>query len=181
MTILDYSSPRPRSKLRLPSLSRIVCQIEADQLVVQEWLQARGSAFAGICFALFILAYLGTIAVYSRDRPVAAVLMFFWLTEALVMLLVIHQTWRRTLLTVTAAELRLEFTSPFYRKEYRWEAGNVADVVGVVTANAQTFEQLAELRIQISSGLDVRLFTDPPAGQIDDLVTAVNRVRAGEV
>jgi len=180
VTILDYSSPRPRSKLRLPSLSRIVCQIEPGQLVVQEWLQARGSAFAGICFALFILAYLGTIAVYSHDRPVAAVLMFFWLTEALVMLLVIHQTWRRTLLTVTAAELRLEFTSPFYRKEYRWEAGNVADVVGVVTANAQTFEQLAELRIQISSGQDVHLFTDHPAGQIDDLVTAVNRVRVGE-
>jgi hypothetical protein len=173
VTILDYSSPRPRSKLRLPSLSRIVCQIEPNQLVVQEWLQARGSALGGICFALFILAYLGAIAVYSRDRSIAAILMMFWLAEALVMLLLIHQTWRRTLLTVTAAELRLEFTSPFYRKEYRWDASNVADVVAVVTANAQTFEQLAELRIQISNGQDARLFTDHPAGQIDDLVAAI--------
>jgi flagellar basal body L-ring protein FlgH len=53
-------------------------------------------------------------------------------------------------------------------------------VVGVVTANAQSVDPLAELRIQISSGQDLHLFTDHRAGQIDDLVTAVNRVRAGE-
>jgi hypothetical protein len=122
------------------------------------------------CLFLRIWERLPSIAAIDRSR----------LAESLVMLLVIHQTWRRTLLTVTAAELRLEFTSPFYRKEYRWEAGNVADVVGVVTANAQSVDPLAELRIQISSGQDLHLFTDHRAGQIDDLVTAVNRVRAGE-
>jgi hypothetical protein len=180
VTIIDYASPRPRSKLRLPSLSRIVCQVEPDRLTVMERLEARGGAIEGICFAIFMLFYLGAIIPESRDWSVAVVVGMFWLAEATVMMLVIHQTWRKTLLTAEPAELRLKFTSPLYRKEYRWPAREIVDLKSVVTANAQSVDPLAELRIQISNGQDLRLFTDHRVGQIDDLAVALGRALRGE-
>ncbi len=180
MTIIDYASPRPRSKLRLPSRSRIVCQVDAGQLIVQEWLEARGGAIGAIGFAVLMLIYLGAIAMLCRDWSVSFVMGFFWLAEATVMLLVIHQTWRRTLLTVTPAQLLLKFTSPLYRKLHNWEASDVVEVIGVLTANAQSEDPLGELRIQISNGQDIRLFTDHRTAQIDELAVAVRQALVGE-
>jgi hypothetical protein len=180
VTIIDYASPRPRSKLRLPSLSRIVCQVEEDRLIVVEKLEARGVAIGGICFALFMLGYLGVFVIYTSDKMTRPLVGLFWLIEAVLMVLVIHETWRKTVLNVTATDMRLAFTSPVYRKEYRWEVGAVVTVVGTVTANAGTADPLAELRIQIVDGQDVRLFTDHYVVQIDDLTKAVRRVLWGE-
>jgi hypothetical protein len=180
VTIIDYSSPRPRSNLRLPSMSRIVCQVDAGQFIVQEWLEARERAIAAVCFAVLMLAYLGAVAVFSRDWSVSFVMVFFWLVEAAVMLLVIHQTWRRTLLTVTSAQLLLKFTSPLYRKSHNWEASDVVEVISVLTANAQSEDPLGELRIQISNGQDIRLFTDHRTAQIDELAVAVRQALSGE-
>src|ERR1700722_8585632 len=124
--ILDYASPRKRQKLRLPARSRIRCQLEDERLVIVEKLEGRGEAISAVIFAVFMLVYLGSIVMFVRRGSYMAV---FWFAEAAVLIAVIHQTWRKSELTVTPGKLRLKFTSPMWRKLYEWQGEEVPEVL----------------------------------------------------
>jgi hypothetical protein len=168
--ILDYASPRKRVKLRLPTRSRIRCDLESNQLTIIETLEGRGGAIGAIIYAIFMLIYLGYVTVTVRGAGLVGI---FWLIEATLLVMVIHQTWRKTMLTVTDTVVCLKFTSPIMRKMYQWPAVQVRDVLAVVTANTNSGNPLAELRISLESGQELHLFSDHRAGEIDDLVVGI--------
>jgi hypothetical protein len=180
VTIIDYASPRPRSKLRLPSRSRIVCQYEPGRLTVVEELKADGGAIAGVVFAALLLGYFGTFSFLADGWRGFLVDLIFMAPYAGLILLVIDRTWRKTVLSVTARELRLMSGSSIHRKNYRWDATNVLDVANWGTANPPNDTPLSEVRIQISDGEDIRLFTDHRSSEIDELAIAIRGALAGE-
>jgi hypothetical protein len=149
--------------------------VDHDEIVISETLQGREGAVGAIifsCFTLLVLA--GTVVEpngFRRMGPIGlAIPGGLALSELTVMLLVIHQTWRRTLLTVRFEEMLLAFSSPMYRKRYRWTGNDIADMLLVQTANNDTPRALAELCITRCVGGEIHLFTDHPLPEIKSLL-----------
>src|SRR3954468_13625770 len=65
--ILDYASPRPRRKLRLPAKSVLDVRVDPDGLgiTIVERLAGIPEAVAGILFAVFVLLVVGLTSFLS--------------------------------------------------------------------------------------------------------------------
>jgi hypothetical protein len=171
--ILDYASPRTRTRLRMPSKSVLDVIEEPGGILVVETLSGRAEAVGAIAFGVFMLIYLTILMIALRGQGAGWVLGPFWLAEAVVLILVIHQTWRKTTLIVTDRAVWLRFISPLTRKAYQWPAQMVASVSAVPTAHATAGQALAELAIHLNSGQQICLFTDHPDREIDRLSTTI--------
>ena len=193
--ILDYASPRPRSKLRLPARSQLDVDLRsAGTLVVTERLVAKRGAIGAIAFALVTMVLLVGVTTTSRlprgrdlamglagARHEALVLLAIFAVLAIgivVMLRVIHETWRRTELRADGVDLVVRFASPFGGKQHAWPARAVESVQAVAGAPPHV-DHLAELRIHVAGGQLVHLFTDHPRVGIENLATEVGRALAG--
>ena len=171
--ILDYASPRKRLKLRLPARSTLFWQIEPDEILLTETLAAKEGVAWALVFTLVIQAMtvVSTLNGLHEMRSGTYLLPIgLMLLQVPLMLLIIHQTWRKTLLTVRCNELLLAFTSPLHRRHYKWSGDDIAGIVLVETANTQTDMPLAELLITRCAGGEIRLFTDHPIRAIQRLV-----------
>ena len=113
--ILDYASPAPRGRMRLPVRSEIRITADGDSTTIRETLQGR-AAIAAIVFAVFVLiVLLGAIASQLTDwhkqwqtLPILpAFLAALWLTEATLGVFVLDQTYRKTVIRVCDSELTL--------------------------------------------------------------------------
>ena len=169
--ILDYASPRKRGRLRLPAVSRLAVAFEGDRVTVEESLAGQtGAAAAALVFGLITTAAAASAAVacgydfrhhhWFHDWQPALVPALLAAAEFGLMVAVVQQTWRRTVLTAEYDDLRLAFLSPLHRRRYRWTGNDIADVVVVNVANADTGMPLGEVLITRVGGGDVRLFTD---------------------
>ena len=185
--ILDYASPRKHAgRTRLPSRSKLEFQPAADgrSFTVVESLAAKGSAIFGLCFATVVLAVWGIQAgMYLSDGdPVGFVFVIGWLGYAALMLAVINNSWRRTILAAGrgadaapaggagaadgdgGAWMSLTFAAPLHRKSYRWRGDQVYDIRVVPTTLLTTppgpNPPLAEFQMQTATAPLVRLFTD---------------------
>jgi hypothetical protein len=176
LILLDYASPRKRLKLRMPAKSILDICHDDGRVSVIERLKGRGEAIGAMCFAGFMLLYMAALMVAERRHGAAWVLGPFWIAEASVFMLVIHQTWRKTLLVVTPESVSLRFTSPLTRSAFEWPVMHVGDVLAVVTANPGSTRPLAELRLRFTTGGEAQLFTDHPAAEINDLAEAIRNV-----
>ncbi len=183
--ILDYASPRKRGRLRLPAVSRLTVAVADGRVTVEESLAGRaGVAAAALLFGLITTCAAAMAAMASgydfrhhhwfHDWPVAFVPGGLAAAEVGLMVAVVQQTWRRTILTAEYDELRLAFLSPLHRRRYRWTGNDVADVLIVHTANTDTGLPLGEVLITRVAGGDVRLFTDHPARRLGGLARAVH-------
>jgi predicted enzyme related to lactoylglutathione lyase len=172
--ILDYASPRKRSRLRLPARSILTCGVSPDQILLIERLSGQGAALGAIGFACFTMLFTAGMSLTGSFGPMHradyALPASLALLEIVVMLLLIHQTWRQTQLLVRYDQLQLTFSSPFYRRHYQWTSADIADMLLVHTANTQSEMPLAELMITRCMGGEIRLFTDHHAHEIDRLV-----------
>jgi hypothetical protein len=165
-------------RFRLPANSILSVKVDRDEIVIRETLQGRSGAVRAIVFACFtIFAMVAASAFpkgYRKMEPVVLIIVIgMVLSELTVMLLVIHQTWRTTLLTVRFEEMLLAFSSPLHRKNYRWTGSDIADILLIETANNQTRQALAELCITRSLGGEIHLFTDHPAKEIQSLLAVL--------
>jgi len=158
----------------MPVKSHLDLVREPGRMMVIESLRGKDGAIGAIVFAGFMLGYLGLFCIEIRGA--AWVLGPFWLAEAVVLVLVIHQTWRRTLLTVTAETIDLKFTSPFMSKPYQWPTIDLSEVLTKVTANPKSVRPLGELRMQFASGGEVHLFSDHPLKEIDAIAGAIREI-----
>jgi hypothetical protein len=184
--VLDYASPRRQpGKTRLPARSILAFESGADgrQFTVTESLAGKRSAVAAIVFAVIVLLVLGAASAnFMRsslrpDRSSGVFLLTVWAGYALLLLAVVNNTWRRTILRAGAAaaggegtgppSLTLTFTAPFYRRHYRWAAAQIGDVRVVRTSGPLPHVPLAELQIRTTEGRLVRLFTDHDERQIE--------------
>ena len=159
--ILDYASPRPRVKIRLPANSILRCQSDSPgSCSVLETLTGQQGAATALCFAAFVLCVvLGmpfTLEVGPRN--------YLGLTgvEAgaliLVGLMVVRNTWRKTLLRVADGEMTVTFTAPLTpTRRYAWHVGMIERIEVIATEGNRI---LGELRVIPDAGAEVHLFTD---------------------
>ena len=189
--ILDYASPRPRRRLRLPARSVIDVRVDPDGrgVTIREQLAGIPEAIAGMMFALFVLLVVGAVAYTSLRaewmkhhdvHPLGAVLAIFWLAELLLLGIVIDRTWRRTTLDARDGRVILRFKGLFGSREHRWPFEEVADLDSVATQEAVGVYALAELRFRATDDVPVHLFTDHRADEIARIQSILSRILAGE-
>lgn len=175
--ILDYASPRQHGKVRLPSQSRILVKIERDGVVVREWLEAKAGAITAMALSVVALIALAVTAshafnprMHAEDRIIMIGLPAgVGACEILVLLLVINNTWRTTILEARSDALLLTFTAPFGRRRYEWGASQVEDMRVELTTNAEHRNSLGELEVHLAGLPLVKLFTDHPAPELQPL------------
>lgn len=176
-SILDYASPRQWGKVRLPSQSRFEVHTESDGLTVNEWLEAKASAFIAMAIAVFTFVAMIVAACSSlryrmppEDRvSMMAMPAIVGATEIVVFLLVVNNTWRRTRLEARRDSMLLTFTAPFGTRRYEWDASRIEDIRIRPTTTAEHRNSLGELEIRISDHSMVKLFTDHSAAELHDL------------
>ena len=188
--ILDYASPRKRTKTRLPTNSHIVCNRQGAGIRITETLAGRSDAIGAMVFALFILIEWAYLAVSQEMRfnqnisdwlPGLLVMGIPWLAYLALLLAVIQQTWRKTILHVDPQKLILQFKGPLHRTTHRWPAIQLLAVQPAVTFTAENAWPLGELCLHLSTGGRVHLFTDHRLSDVERLATTVCAALTGTV
>jgi len=181
--VIDYASPVPRSKLRLPARSEIRWVDAPGRLVVTQVLAGREGAvwalgLAGFTFGLMSLALVGMIERWHRNVAPIAMIVMVMAAEVLVSVLVIRNTWRKTILTVTREELAVETAGPLAsRQRFVFPTEQVAGVV-VVDREPQPGEaRVAELEIRFWSIPSVHLFAGHPPETLRAIVSSIAHVQ----
>jgi hypothetical protein len=189
--ILDYASPRQRGKLRLPSQSVLDVRRDEAGVTITETLSGRAGAVGAIVFALITLLLLGgTATTYisgaGRSASPETILLFViatvWFSELAVLLVVINNTWRRTVLVAGAGGLSLEFRSLFSKRRYAWPAERMEDVRVARMANTSALvtwggpSPLGELQLLPVGERAVSLFTDHREGELHSIAQMMRGV-----
>ena len=91
------------------------------------------------------------------------------IAEIIVLLLVINNTWRQTVFEARRDSLLLTFTAPFGKNRYEWGASQVEDIRVELTTGAQHRNSLGELEVHLAGLPLVKLFSDHPASELQDL------------
>jgi hypothetical protein len=189
--ILDYASPRPRGKVRLPATSVLEVRDDADSVEIVERLTGAIGAIVAILFSgttvSLLLALLWNDGMRALRRGDFAGPLFGSLlpmTGYVLIAMVINNTWRRTVLSANADGIGLRFFAPLSgTRRYQWDAGQVEAVrveskdplapPGVELARSGA---LAELQIHPVGGAVAHLFTDHEAFRLVPIADAIRRV-----
>jgi hypothetical protein len=188
--ILDYASPRPRGRVRLPAESHIEIQSDRDSTTITESLKGRATAIAAIIFAVFVLiVLLGVISAqtwYWYDHPGAGLfvpvfLSALWLAEAVLGVFVLDQTYRRTVLRVRDGELTVIFSGLFSpTRSHHWPLEDIGELRVELTQFGPEMAPLAELQIRPSTDVSVHLFTDHREMEVQHIQVVLVRALNGE-
>jgi hypothetical protein len=185
--ILDYASPRPRRRLRLPAKSVLDVRVDPDGLgvTIVEKLAGIPQAVAGMIFAVFVLIIAGAMAwislrtVWVKHHEIdafGAILGFFWAAELTLLVIVIDRTWRRTILEARDGRLVLRFSGLFGTREHRWPFDQIGDVAVVPTQEAVGAYALAELHFRATDDVPVHLYTDHRADEVLYIQSLLSRI-----
>lgn len=98
-----------------------------------------------------------------------------WIAEVVVFLMVINNTWRRTVLEARHDAVLLRFTAPFGDRRYEWGASEVEDIRMESTTAAGDRNSLGELEIHLAGLPLVKLFTDHPTVELDALAARLRQ------
>jgi hypothetical protein len=152
---------------------------ERDGVVVSEWLEAKATAIAAIgigLLTLIVLPWVTFVSIRHGGRMDWTVWLIMgglpaavWIAEVVVFLMVINNTWRRTVLEARHDAVLLRFTAPFGDRRYEWGASEVEDIRMESTTAAADRNSLGELEIYLAGLPLVKLFTDHPAVELDAL------------
>jgi len=181
--IIDYASPASRRSLRLPARSEIRWADGPGFLKITQVLSGREGAIgalllAGFTFLLMTLLVHSMLGKWHRYFGEIAVLGAFMAAEVILAMLVIHNTWRKTTLSVTPAEMVLEFSGPFAgRQRFVFPSEQIAGV-SVVDRPPMLGEAIvAELEIRMWSIPAVHLFAGHPHGTLMAIAGEIGRVQ----
>ena len=181
--VLDYASPRPRGKVRLPARSRLELHVDLRGATVREWLEAKAGAIVAMLVAVGTLAMLPATTLsesyYWRfpERYIGQFVVVggIWVAEFILLLIVINNTWRRTTLQAQADALLLTFSAPFGRRRYEWPAAQIEQVRVESTTSQMDRNHLGELSVHIAGHPLVKLFTDHEARELERIAAEVRR------
>lgn len=191
--IIDYASPRPQGRYRLPSLSRLDVVADRDGLTITEVLEGKASAYAGMAVGVFTLLLLPTMAylmiapMFGRARSpdaaevivVAALYGGLWVADLVVLLMVVNNTWRRTILRARDRTLSLEFIAPFTQRRYAWPFDQIVDLYLDRIPDLRFVNPHVELVFRAADGQSVRLFADHREPELEAVVRALYEALAG--
>ena len=175
--ILDYASPRKRVRFRLPAKSSLLVVGDPDWVVITEKLAGDQGAIPALCFAGFVLLFtLGCVLPINGQKVFRSEIVFWFIqatAQIVVMILLIQQTWRQTILTIHYNQQLLRFRSPLRNRRYEFAGDQIAEMRISETANQQTRSSLGELIIVRTSGGEIRLFTDHRTEELIDLLGSI--------
>jgi hypothetical protein len=167
--ILDYASPRKRSRFRLASSSLLAHGWEGDggdRYRVREWLAQQEQAKLAIALAVVILIISGFLVAAEWRRSSAYTLAFVLIPDVLTLVLiplVIQQSWRETHLVLFDGVARLTMGGRLARRSFSWPFADVHAVRVIVTQTGDGITPaLGEIEILAANTPPVRLFTDHP-------------------
>ena len=189
--ILDYASPRPRGKVRLPSKSYLTIEHDRDTTTVTESLRGKTSAVVAMIFAAFVMGVLllvivGLLTAYQRNPQdnllvEAIVLIVLELIEGSVGVVVLDQTYRKTVVRVRDGEMTLIFSALLTRTRWHhWPIDEVGTLNVQSTQSGAGLPTLAELRIQPARDVSVHLFTDHREVDVLHIAALLRAALAGE-
>jgi hypothetical protein len=178
--VLDYASPRPRVKLRLAANSVLHHKMIGGRYVITEILSGKGQAIGAMLFCAFVLMtmVLPLFGENTLDRKTAAgSLLFFGTIMTGLSLLIIRNTWRRTILSADSQAIEVIFTGPLSStRRYASPAMSIEKIEVVQTDVSGT---LGELRVAPLAGAELHLFTDHPFVDVKRLADSISRALAG--
>jgi hypothetical protein len=183
--ILDYAGPSSRGKFRLPAESILEIDSSPAQLTVTETLAGQAGAFAALIFAAFTLvtlasAVLAPISRGSWHRYATEITLFagFAIVEIALMLAVIHNTWRKTVLIVTPAQTSLRFWSPLRGTLHHiWPADKLREArINIMTMPNRRAE-FPELELDLWGEPRVRLFLGHRQAELGRIVREIERLQ----
>jgi len=190
--ILDYASPRKRGKVRLPANSELKVATEMDGAVkVVETLAGRDIAVMAVIFGLIVAAVASYGAVRETlyllrrrhdviDFSLPAIMVAFALIELVLIVLIIRNTWRRTILLADARQVTLAFSGPLARVWSRaWTSDEVGESQLIPTQAEPDAVRLAELRLQ-PPGMVINLFTDHREMELAEIAARLKVAISGE-
>ena len=166
--IIDYASPASRRSLRLPARSEIRWVDGPGFLKITQVLSGREGAIgalvlAGFTFVLMTLLVHGMLERWHRNIGEIVTLSLFMAAELIIGALVIHNTWRKTVLTVTRQEMTLQFSAPFSGgQRFVFPSEQIAAVSVVDRPPMPGEAVVAELEIRMWSIPPVQLFAGHP-------------------
>ena len=159
--------------MRLAAQSRISSSSDGPgHVMIVEELKGKAEAILALafgCFVLIVITLVG-LAEFRRSDPFFFILIVVGPGLALVgtMVMVIDQTWRKTLIEVRDGRLELRFRSVFLRAMFAWPTSEMTLMV-VVTQPQAEGPVLAELHIQPVDAPLVRLLTDHAIAQVEEV------------
>jgi hypothetical protein len=189
--ILDYASPRPHGRYRLPSVSRLDVRCDGDGLVVVETLRGKGRAIFAMVLGvatLFTIPYSVALIVPSggalwRDfqNPDSrgptlfwtAFMGGLWLADAIVLTLVFNNTWRKTILEARDGTVALTFQSPLGKKVHRWPFEQILELGVDRTLEVQFIDPRFELLLRSHGGQLIHLFADHKEEELERIAAAL--------
>jgi hypothetical protein len=179
--ILDYASPRPRVNVRLPANSVLAVQASSGRCVITETLTGQNGAIGALIFSAFVLVMMtgSTLeGIAWRSWREIGFMATLAVTIIGLSLLVIRNTWRKTIIAVEDGQFSMTSTAPFMATHrYAWPAGEIADVQVVTTDEASS---LGEMRIFPKMGAELHLFTDHSLGQLRGLAVVILKTLCGD-
>lgn len=181
--IIDYASPASRSSLRLPARSEIRWDNDPGRLRITQMLAGRGMAIFALALAAFTffvmsLSIHGMLNKWQRHVVEIGIMGLFMTAEVVIGTLVIRNTWRKTILTVTPQEMTLEFTGPLSARErFQFRSEQVAGVSVVDREAGQGEAVVPELEIRMWSIPAVRLFTGHPHATLMTIAGAIGAMQ----
>lgn len=194
--ILDYAGPRPRGRLRLPSQSLLAVDRDPDGLTVTQTLRGKGTAYLAMAAGLFCVFVPPIVAISQAAYPATLPARLFTgqfdsdgvvglcyalaiaVAEAVVLILVANNTWRKTILRARDGEVTLLFSSLFHRRAYRWPFDRILEVGVDRTMQPGYLDPRVELVLRAHGGEHVHLFADHPEATLEAIVAALRDVIA---
>src|SRR5258706_9464572 len=178
--VLDYASPRPRVKLRLAANSVLHHEMVGSRYVITEILSGKGQAIGAMMFSAFVLIVM-SLPLFNERTIDKKFTMVFMLTVGGIMaglsLLIIRNTWRRTILSADAHIVEVVFTGPL--SATRRYASPAMSIEKIEVVQTDDYGSLGELRLAPLGGAELHLFTDHPFLEVKTLAEGVSRALAG--
>jgi hypothetical protein len=183
--ILDYASPRKRSRFRLASKSLLDCRWVEEDLAVREWLAGQSQAKLAIAVTGVMLALSGGIVASEWHRTAVGMLLIILVLIGLALALVpavIQQSWRETVLRIGDGTMRLVMGGPLARRRWSWRLEQVLAVRVIATQVREDdgAPVLGEVEILAEGSPPIRLFTDHREGMLNGMVVEIERAVRGE-
>ena len=181
--IIDYASPASRRSLRLPARSEIRWVDGPGFLKITQVLSGREGAIgalllAGFTFLLMSLSVYGTLPKWHRHIGEIGIMVIFMTAEVVVGGLVIRNTWRKTILTVTGDDMTLEFAAPFAgRQRFVFPREQISAVMVVDRPPMPGEAIVPELEIRMWSIPPLQLFAGHPRATLMEVAREIGRIQ----
>jgi hypothetical protein len=181
--ILDYAGPRKRSTFRLASASLLESSWTGAVLIIRERLAGQTLAVVAIALTFIMMCSLVRTVVHESLRRfdlswiiVTGLFIAGWVA---VVLAVIRQTWRETVLRIGDGVMQLSMGTPFTQQNYHRSFDQIHSIRVIGTQVADGAPLLAEMEILADNLPPVRLFTDHPLAHLSALAGEIDRAVHG--